>query len=174
MEWCAAVCVPLSQAATLWQVENRIRGVECIIPYACLQFSRTELVAFLTLNALKMWIIHWGLFVCHCSKYLPYRTVILRLSGLPSAQLALHLSLSAISSSLLSSKPEPHGWLVNSSEAGEKKKKKLRSQYADTANSVIEVILEKTTLKHLFMTCNCCINCFYYLSSSTYYLGRLY
>lgn len=42
MEWCAAVCVPLLQAATPWQVENRIRGVECIIPYACLQFSHTE------------------------------------------------------------------------------------------------------------------------------------
>lgn len=46
MEWCAAVCVPLLPAATLWQVENRIRGVECIMPCAYLQFSDREHMAF--------------------------------------------------------------------------------------------------------------------------------
>lgn len=37
---------------------------------------------------------------------------------LASAQLALLLPLSAVSSSLLGSKLEPRGWLVNSSEDG--------------------------------------------------------
>lgn len=168
MEWCAAVCVPLLQAATLWQVENRIREVECIIPYACLQLSHTEHMAFPDAECLQnvnkplrgvclplfkvspLWDSHFRIVKWHCS--CPWVLF-------PPLCWAPNQSLMA-------------GWSV--SLRLEKKNQNIRIWVCRYCKFCNRGDFRKTTLKHLFVTCNCCINCFYYLSSSTYYLRRLY
>lgn len=171
MEGCAAVCVPLLQAATLWQVENRIRRVECIIPCAYLQLSDREHMAFPDTECLQ-----------NVSN--PLRAVCLPLfkasplwdghfkivrSGISSVGFALVPECCFLLSAGLQTGAL---WLAGQFLWGWKSRT-VRIWVCRYCKFCNRNGFRKTTLKHLFLTCNCCQNCFHCLSSSTYYLRRL-